>query len=359
MRRMWRNAIGVVAAGLSVVSVWSVIGAAQTPPRVDEVKAGLRVFFVDVEGGQATLFVTPAGESLLIDTGWQDNGGRDADRIVAAARSAGLKKIDTVLITHFHEDHVGGVPQLLARMPVGMFLDHGENRELDHGITEKGYAEYLKAIRASGATRRVMHAGEVLPIGELMMTVISADGNLLAKPLDGAGQPNAFCASSEKRPSDQTENARSLGVELKFGSLRLLDLGDLTWDKETELMCPANKLGHVDVYIVSHHGWTQSSSPALVDAIGARVAIMDNGETKGGSTPTLETLRKAPGLEAWWQLHSSAEGGQKNTGARFIANPLGTDAGHGLELTGAKDGSFAVRNERTGETVQYPARARH
>ncbi len=349
-----------MAAGLLLAAAPVVLLAQAAVPGGGAADKRLRVFFVDVEGGQATLFVTPKGESLLIDTGWQENGGRDADRIVRAARSAGLTKIDTVLVTHFHEDHVGGVPQLLARMPVGTFLDHGENREMDHGITEKGYAEYLKAVQASGATRRVMHAGERLRIGEMTATVISADGALLRKPLDmagGGGQPNSFCAGSEKRPADQTENARSLGVELTYGALRLLDLGDLTWDKEMELMCPVNKLGKVDVFIVSHHGWNQSSSPALVDGIGARVAIMDNGEKKGGSTPTLETLAKAPGMEARWQLHSSAEGGARNTDDRYIANPLGTDAGRGLELLGAKDGSFSVRNERTGETVRYAALA--
>ena len=352
MRRVWLGGM-VVAAGMMVG--FATGAAAQTG---SDAKGKLRVYFVDVEGGQATLFVAPTGESLLIDTGWQDNGGRDADRIAAAAKAAGLKQIDTVLITHFHEDHVGGVPQLLARIPVKTFLDHGENRELDHGITEKGYAEYLKAIAAKGATRRVMHPGERFQIGGMTATVISADGKLLAKPLPGGGQANPFCAASEKRPADQTENSRSLGVELAFGKLTLLDLGDLTWDKETELMCPVNKLGHVDVYIVSHHGWTQSSSPALVDAIHARVAIMDNGEKKGGSTPTLVTLAKAPGLEARWQLHASAEGGSLNPDARFLANPLGTDAGYDLELAGAEDGSFAVRNGRTGETVRYPVAGR-
>ncbi len=354
MRGLWAGAMRGVSAVAVVAGLAAGAALGQTPGGSGQ----LRVTFVDVEGGQATLFVAPTGESLLIDTGWQENGGRDADRIAAAVKAMGLKRIDYVLITHFHEDHVGGVPQLLARVPVGTFLDHGENREMDHGITEHGYAEYLKALQTSGATRRVMHPGEELRIGGITATVISADGQLIAKPLPGAGEANAFCASSEKRPADQTENARSLGVELVFGKLRLLDLGDLTWDKEMELMCPVNKLGKVDVYIVSHHGWYQSSSPALVDAIGARVAIMDNGEKKGGSTPTLETLGKAPGLVAWWQLHGSAEGGKKNTAVRYIANPLGTDAGHTLELLGSTDGSFAVRNERTGETVAYPAGAR-
>ena len=348
MRRGWMR---VVAAAVVTVGLSAMAATAQTGWGA---KDQLRVYFVDVEGGQATLFVTPTGESLLIDTGWQDNGGRDADRIVAAARAAGLRQIDTVLITHFHEDHVGGVPQLLERIPVKTFLDHGENREMDHGITEKGYAEYLKAIAAKGATRRVMHPGEVVHVGAMTATVISADGKLIEKPLPGGGQRNPFCAASEKRAADETENARSLGVELRFGKLRLLDLGDLTWDKEMELMCPVNKLGKVDVYIVSHHGWNKSSSPALVHAIGARVAIMDNGEKKGGSTPTFDTLATAPGLQALWQVHASAEAGAKNTPERLIANPMGTDAGFDLELAGATDGSFTVRNGRTGETVRYP-----
>ena len=355
MRRGWMSGMRVVATAAAMAGISAAAAMAQTGWRA---KDQLRVYFVDVEGGQATLFVTPTGESLLIDTGWQDNGGRDADRIAAAARAAGLTQIDTVLITHFHEDHVGGVPQLLAQIPVKTFLDHGENRELDHGITEKGYAEYLKVVAAKGATRRVMHPGEEVKIGGMTATVISADGKLLAKPLPGGGQANSFCAASEKRPADQTENSRSLGVELQFGKLHLLDLGDLTWDKETELMCPVNKLGTVDVYIVSHHGWNQSSSPALVDAIHPRVAIMDNGEKKGGSTPTFDTLSKAPGLEALWQVHASAEAGGKNAPERFLANPLGTDAGHDLELRGSKDGSFAVRNGRTAETVRYPAKGR-
>jgi competence protein ComEC len=106
----------------------------------------LRVYFIDAEGGQSTLFVTPAGKSLLIDTGWPDNNFRDADRIVAAAKSAGLSRIDAVLITHFHEDHVGGVPQLVQRIPVGTFFVHGPNRELDHGATEEGYAAFQKVL---------------------------------------------------------------------------------------------------------------------------------------------------------------------------------------------------------------------
>jgi competence protein ComEC len=318
----------------------------------------LKVYFIDVEGGQSTLFVTPEGQSLLIDTGWPGNDGRDAGRIVAAAKKAGLSKIDYVLITHYHVDHAGGIPQLLQIIPVGAFIDHGPNRESDKGITEKDYAVYQQEL----ATRKIpsIHPqpGDLLPIKGLTATVISSDGNLVDKPLPlpGAGEANQYCKTSEVRPADQTENSRSLGIEINFGKLKLLDLGDLTWDKEMQLMCPANKLGHIDILIVSHHGWNQSSSPALVHAIHPRIAIMDNGATKGGSTPVLQTIKAAPGLETLWQIHYSNEGGDaNNTAAEYIANPQGPDAGYSLELVADKAGSFEVINTRTKTAKHYSA----
>jgi competence protein ComEC len=316
----------------------------------------LRVYFIDVEGGQSTLFVTPAGKSLLIDTGWPDNNFRDADRIVAAAKSAGLSRIDSVIITHYHDDHVGGVPQLVQRIPVGTFFVHGPNREFDHGATERDYAAFQKALADTKAKEIAAKPGDRLPIQGMDVTVISADGKVIQKALQGGGEANAFCKESEVRPPDQTENARSLGVLIRFGNLKILDLGDLTWDKERDLMCPDNRLGKIDVLVVSHHGWNQSSSPALVDAIHARVAIMDNGAKKGGSIPVLDTVRAAPGIEALWQLHYSDEGGAAhNTQSEYIANLDGPDAGHDIELTAARDGSFTVHNGRTGLDKHYAA----
>ena len=346
-------------AGLAAIAL--LCGANATPVAAAAVspaaQKSLRVYFVDVEGGQATLFVTPEGQSLLIDTGWDGNNGRDADRIVAAAKSAGLSKIDYVLITHFHEDHVGGAPQLAARIPIGTFIDHGENRETGDAPTVQGWQAY-QALLATGKYKRITpKPGDVLPIQGMRVEVISADGALIEKPLPGAGQENAACKESETRPADKTENLRSLGTFITFGKLKLLDLGDLTWDKEMELMCPVNKLGHVDVYIVSHHGWQQSSSPALVWAIAPRVAIMDNGAKKGGTPSTWDIIEKSPHLENLWQVHFSDEGGAAhNVPAEFIANPQGTDAGNYLELIGYADGGFDVFNSRTQETKHYPAR---
>ena len=316
----------------------------------------LQVYFVDVEGGQSTLFVAPGGHSLLIDTGWPREDGRDAERIAAVAKRAGIQKIDSVLITHYHDDHVGGVQQLVQRIPVGTFIDHGPNRETT-GSTEKNWEAYQKLLATGKYKHIVAKPGDVFTFGELKTNVISADGKSIEHPLPGAGEQNSYCAKSETRPADQTENSRSLGTLLTFGKLRILDLGDLTWDKEMQLMCPVNKLGKVDVLVVSHHGWYQSSSPALVDAIRARVAIMDNGETKGGSTPTLETVSKAPGLEAMWQIHYSKEGGAAhNAKPEYIANLPGEDKANYIELLGSQDGAVEVFNARTEKTSDYAAR---
>jgi competence protein ComEC len=333
------------------------VAAAAQSSAVHAERRTLQIYFADVEGGQATLFVTPNRESLLIDAGWPDNDGRDADRIVAAARSAGISKIDYVLITHFHNDHVGGVPQLAERIPVKTFIDHGDNRESTDRPTMQVWQAYQK-MRSSGKYHHILaKPGLVLPLRGVEATIVSSDGNLIANSLPGAGQENPACRNAEQYPADQTENLRSVGTLITFGKLRILDLGDLTRDKEMALMCPVNKLGKVDVYIVSHHGWYRSGSPALVYGIAPRVAIMDNGAKKGGTPSAWDILKKSPGLEDLWQLHFSEEGGAAhNVAAELIANPEGPDAGHYLKLTAWPDGSYEVFNSRTEKSKRYVPR---
>src|ERR1700723_3231389 len=245
----WRTPIScTILAVLFLFSGWAASS--------DAAQKALHIFFVDVEGGQATLFVTAAGQSLLIDTGWPGNDGRDADRIVAAAKKAGIRKIDYVVITHFHADHVGGLPQLASRIPIGTVIDHGDNRESTDAATVQGWQAYQELLAAKKFKRLTVKPGERLPVGGIEATVVSADGAVIDHPLPGAGDENAVCKNAEVYPSDQTENARSVGTMITFGKLRIVDLGDLTRDKEAELVCSKNKLGTVDIYIVSHHGWS-------------------------------------------------------------------------------------------------------
>jgi competence protein ComEC len=316
--------------------------------------ATLDIYFIDVEGGQATLIATPSGESLLIDTGYAGNGGRDAGRIVAAAKAAGLTRIDYLLITHFHPDHDGGVVELARQIPIRTFIDHGGFDPAIIGQIGAGTMDAYKAyaeVRTSGAHLEPK-VGDRLPLKGLDLTFVSTERQTIAQAVAGASTPNAACSSETPAAGDQQENPRSTGFHLRFGQFRFIDLGDLSGPPLYALVCPSNKLGTIDAYLVPHHGGRDAAHPSLVAALQPRVAIINNGQTKGGSAETFTMLRGAAGLEDVWQLHRSANAGVQNVDEARIAN-LDETTGHWLKLSASSDGSFSLTNGRTGITKTY------
>jgi competence protein ComEC len=326
----------------------------------------LDIYFIDVEGGQSTLLVTPSGESLLIDAGWAGNGSagsksgdpsksRDANRIVAAARDAGIKQIDYALLTHFHPDHEGGFPDLAQLIPIRHFIDHGSlavEGQKDAGL--KDASEAYLAVR-----NKVPHIepkpGDRLPLKDIDAVVVSSAASTIVTPLPGAGEINTACARMAPLPGDPIENPRSTGLVVAFGKFRFLDVGDLTGQPLFDLACPKNLIGSVDVYLVAHHGGADASDPATFDAFKPRVAVMNNGLKKGGALATYESLHHVVGLEDVWQIHRSEAAGDRNFAAERIANPDESTA-YWIKLSASDDGSFRVLNGRTGEWKNYPAR---
>lgn len=314
----------------------------------------LEVYAIDVEGGKATLWVSPSGESMLVDAGWPGFNHRDAERIAAAAKAAGVRRIDYLVITHFHTDHAGGVPQLAEKMTIRNFVDHGVNTETGQAA-EVLYGEYSR-MRDKG-NHIIVKPGDKLPIKGLDVEIVSADGALIASPLEGAGQPNPDCAGLQPPPPDRSENAHSIGMVVTYGSFRAVDLGDLTKDKEYGLVCPNNKLGTAQLFMVSHHGMDISNSAALVDALHPQVAIMNNGARKGGAAEAWQTIHDSPGLEDFWQLHYSvAAGKDHNSPDPFLANIDEICFGQWLKVTVEKDGAFTVWNQRNKFEKKYNKR---
>jgi competence protein ComEC len=337
----WRQALAAVPAAVA--------------QEQDAGSTTLHIYFVDVEGGQATLIVTPRHQSLLVDTGWAGFNSRDAKRIVHAARLAGIHRINFLLVTHYHADHVGGVPQLAARIPIDTFLDHGPDVQKSPS-DRKLYSAYLRV--AQKATHRIVKPGDTIPLKGVKVVVVAAAGQHLEKPLKGAGQANPYCSETKPIPVDPTENAESSGFVLTYGKFRFVDLGDLTWNKEIALMCSRNRLGRADVFLASHHGNANSNSRALVWALQPRVTIIDNAPKKGGRPEAWKRIYDAPGRERIWELHYSVAGGKEaNAAPDYIANAKDSpDQGHYLELSARPDGGFTVTNSRDGFKVDYPAR---
>jgi competence protein ComEC len=310
----------------------------------------LEIYFIDVEGGKSTLIVSPSGQSLLIDAGYTGFSGRDADRILMAAKDAHIKKIDYVLITHHHADHEGGVPNLLQRFKVGTFYDPGPTVDTtpDSLKTNKAYEAAMV-----NEHREIIKPGDKIEVKGLDVTVVVANGKHIEKSLPTSG-PNPFCKGIEPQKDENAENARSAGVVVTMGKFRYSDFGDLTWNKELELLCPENRVGKVDVYQTSHHG--AESSKAMY-ALAPRVVIMDNGARKGGTPEGWREVKGSPGLEDLWQLHFSVAGAESaNSPDSLIANLDEPCEGKYLKLTAESDGSFVVYNSRNKYTKSYPAR---
>jgi competence protein ComEC len=316
----------------------------------------LDVYVLDVEGGKSVLVVSPAGESLLFDAGWPGNNGRDVDRILQATKAAGLKQIDYLVISHYDLDHLGDVPLLASKIPIKHFVDHGPLQTTRSDFAPR-YNPYA-ALRDKGDYQAVK-PGDRIPIKGLDVMVITSATKVLDKPLPGAGAPNPLCDSTPEKPERtiDLEDNMSVGLLFTLGKFRMLDMADLEWFYDRKLMCPNNPIGTVDVYQVSIHGQDKGVSPALAQAIHARVAIMANGPRKGGDPATWPTLRNAPGMEDIWQLHYAENGtAATNPSADFIANPDAACEAKWIKLSAAPDGTFTVTNSRNGFSKTYKSR---
>lgn len=305
----------------------------------------LDVYVIDTEGGKAVLLVSPSGQSMLIDTGYPGNNGRDTNRIVEAAKAAGVTKFDVLVTTHYDLDHVSNTPAVVARIPARLFVDHGPAVSQGEG-TANAFAAYLR--ETTKARRVSVKPGDRIPFDDVDVLVVASGGQAVKALVKGAGARNPFCESTPPKEPDRSENGVSLGLLFTYGKFRMIDLGDLSWNKELELVCPNNPIGSVDLFMVSYHGGDPANSPALIHALRPRVTIMNNGARKMGSPSVLKTIQSSPGLAAAYQLHWSVNAPSDNPPEEFIANLQNSADGHWIKVSAKKDGAFTVTNARTG-----------
>jgi beta-lactamase superfamily II metal-dependent hydrolase len=374
--------VGKGAAALAAVACL-ITGSAYAADTLD-------IYFVNVgraTGANATVLVSPSGESAMLDAGLPNQ----APRVLELFKQAGIKQLDYLVNTHFHADHFGGTARLAHGIPIRNFVDHGETVErgksdewwvarrtgAQPGMGKKYdslYEEYLSAIKTG--RRLTVKAGDAVPIQRIEMTVVCAGGKTIAEPLPGAGAPNPACDGAERRGVDDAEDAQSIGVLVTFGAFRFVYLGDLTWNESLDLFCPRNKVGTVDAYLITHHAQSYdatmgayyfglSAAPrAEVHGLRPRVAILSLGSMghRLGNSKAMETVLSSPGLEDLWQtdLVRAAGESKHNAPEQFIAcvTEEPRPALQYIKLSARADGSFTMTNSRNGFTKEYPPRPR-
>ena len=314
----------------------------------------LDIYWIDVEGGAATLIVTPGGDTVLMDAGWPGHENRDAKRIQhVLTREAKADQIDYFITSHFHGDHVGGLAQLAALVPVEKCVEHGKSVEVDRERGKKLWDGYLSVAQGK---RMAIKPGDKLPLDGAELTFVAARSKFMEA---ASSTPNPHCRNAELQKEDNSENGKSVGFVVKMGDFEFLDLGDLTWNYEHELACPVNRIGEIDLYQTTHHGLTDSGPPQLVLGLNPTVAVMNNGPRKGGSPKVWEILKDAEGFKDLWQGHRNVEASDaESTPREMIANFGETEdcQGHWIKASVRKDGTYTVVNSRNGYSKTYQAR---
>ena len=329
------------------------------PIQADERDGRLDIYFIDVEGGAATLFVTPSGETMLIDSGYPDYGGRDRDRILKVVKDvAGKSQIDHAVVSHWHLDHYGNHAALASQIKIGQFWDRGIPESL---MEDDKFGDRIVQYRAASQNKsKSVKVGDALPLKSattpIAVKVVTASGDVLPNE----GPMNPYADKHVPQKDDPTDNAKSISLLLSFGKFRFLCCGDLTWNTEAKLMTPRNPIGQVDLFMVTHHGLEVSNNPVLVLAIDPRVAVSCNGPTKGAHANTIATLKQVKSLQSMYQLHRNVKlDPSAQAPAENIANQEETNVcqGNYIKASVAKDGaSYTVQVGPKGAPREFATR---